>query len=291
MAILYGTQSNGETLPVLVDQFGNLIAKGIEGQPGQPGQPGTPGEPGGEGPPGPKGDPGEGVPLPYGDEGSYLGIINGVPQWNIPVGPGPGPEPIGSAWINPQDSSQPIDSNDQNIFPSDYLAWGESQAGWLDPASATFAGLCINYSGGLDTTQKVTLEIPNNFGKVLVLYANWIGTLTTNFQVSCQWGFTFNTSDLVTVTENSQPAFSASTGQRVTSWIENSYMFNREVPSLELTWFDSFPFANDKRGMFYGWEVIDPGTYALRRQMTVEKKLRSLYGMIPLIDDSRPTQD
>jgi hypothetical protein len=36
MAILYGTQSNGETLPVLVDQFGNLLAKGIEGPPGPP---------------------------------------------------------------------------------------------------------------------------------------------------------------------------------------------------------------------------------------------------------------
>lgn len=37
MAILYGTQSNGETLPVLVDQFGNLLAKGIEGPQGPPG--------------------------------------------------------------------------------------------------------------------------------------------------------------------------------------------------------------------------------------------------------------
>ena len=40
MAILFGTQSNGETLPVLVDQFGNLLAKGIEGEPGPPGPPG-----------------------------------------------------------------------------------------------------------------------------------------------------------------------------------------------------------------------------------------------------------
>jgi len=47
MAILYGTQSNGETLPVLVDQFGNLLAKGIEGPPGPPGPPGV-----GELPPG-----------------------------------------------------------------------------------------------------------------------------------------------------------------------------------------------------------------------------------------------
>jgi len=46
MAILYGTQSNGETLPVLVDQFGNLLAKGIDGGQGPPGEQGEQGEPG-----------------------------------------------------------------------------------------------------------------------------------------------------------------------------------------------------------------------------------------------------
>ena len=33
MAILLGTTATGETLPVLVDQFGNLLAKGIDGDP------------------------------------------------------------------------------------------------------------------------------------------------------------------------------------------------------------------------------------------------------------------
>ena len=36
MAILLGTTATGETLPVLVDQFGNLLAKGIDGAPGWP---------------------------------------------------------------------------------------------------------------------------------------------------------------------------------------------------------------------------------------------------------------
>ena len=47
MAILYGTTGDGTTLPVLVDQFGNLLAKGIDGPPGPPGPPGV-----GELPPG-----------------------------------------------------------------------------------------------------------------------------------------------------------------------------------------------------------------------------------------------
>ena len=55
MAILYGTQSNGETLPVQVNEFGQLVAQGIPGAPGEPGAPGAPGAPG---PPGPEGPPG-----------------------------------------------------------------------------------------------------------------------------------------------------------------------------------------------------------------------------------------
>jgi hypothetical protein len=69
MAILYGTQSNGETLPVLVDQFGNLSAKGIEGPPGPPGPEGPPGPPGSIDLP----------PDPY--EGAVLGWQDGELAW------------------------------------------------------------------------------------------------------------------------------------------------------------------------------------------------------------------
>ncbi len=86
MAILYGTQSNGESLPVLVDQFGNLMAKGIDGAAGEKGEQGEKGE---------KGDPGPNELLPYGPELSYLAIQNGVPTWVFGGGgggDGPGPD-------------------------------------------------------------------------------------------------------------------------------------------------------------------------------------------------------
>lgn len=66
MAILYGTQSNGETLPVLVDQFGNLIAKGIDGA---------------QGIPGPIGPPGVGELPPGATDGALLGWENGELVW------------------------------------------------------------------------------------------------------------------------------------------------------------------------------------------------------------------
>lgn len=56
MAILFGTTSDGNTLPVQVNASGQLVAQGMEGSPGAPGEPGETGPPG---PKGDKGDPGE----------------------------------------------------------------------------------------------------------------------------------------------------------------------------------------------------------------------------------------
>lgn len=85
MAILYGTTSDGDSLPVEVNEFGQLIAKGLQGQEGPPGPPGT-----GQLPP----DPFEGailgwkdnqlswlggsVPLPSNVFGPILSYENGV---------------------------------------------------------------------------------------------------------------------------------------------------------------------------------------------------------------------
>jgi hypothetical protein len=78
--ILLGTQSNGETLPVQVDDFGRLVAEGLQGSEGP------------EGPQGPQGPQGpEGIsypPDPY--EGALLGWLNGGPAW---VGSPPVPIP------------------------------------------------------------------------------------------------------------------------------------------------------------------------------------------------------
>ena len=63
MAILYGTQSNGETLPVEVNEFGQLVAKGIQGPEGPPGAPGI----------------GQLPPDPF--EGAILGWEDGALAW------------------------------------------------------------------------------------------------------------------------------------------------------------------------------------------------------------------
>ena len=42
MPILYGTTADGESLPVQVNEFGQLVAQGLAGPPGPEGQPGPP---------------------------------------------------------------------------------------------------------------------------------------------------------------------------------------------------------------------------------------------------------
>jgi hypothetical protein len=55
MATLYGTTSNGETLPVQVNTFGQLVAQGLEGAKGEKGDKGDKGEQGEQGQQGPPG--------------------------------------------------------------------------------------------------------------------------------------------------------------------------------------------------------------------------------------------
>ena len=93
--VLLGTQSNGETLPVQVDATGRLVAEGLEGPQGEKGdaftyEDFTPEQL--ESLKGEQGDPGPNVLLPYGPEGSFLKIENGVPVWTSGEAP-PEPEP------------------------------------------------------------------------------------------------------------------------------------------------------------------------------------------------------
>lgn len=73
MAILFGTTADGETLPVEVNEFGQLIAEGLDGPPGPPGPPGI----------------GQLPPDPF--EGALLGWEDGQLAWvggSVPLPPG-----------------------------------------------------------------------------------------------------------------------------------------------------------------------------------------------------------
>ena len=291
MAILFGTQSNGETLPVLVDQFGNLLAKGIQGEPGNPGQPGTPGEPGGEGPPGPPGTPGVGVPLPYGEDGSYLGIVDGEPQWNIPEPPGPEPPPpesivCSTLWNNYQlynSSNNPINPPDPLVYLRESDTWNNQNAKSFDGASTKIG------TPNAWVELNDTFDLTSSYGKVLTVkyeqYFKSKGTYDSNpMNVSCDDSF-------VERIANTFQAIYITPGNTFWTGGTASFLLNSELPSVTLKLTCDPQYKELLQIFFRYYALEDAGTFALRRQVQVEQQVRALRGMTTDIDLSRPTQD
>jgi len=291
MAILYGTQSNGETLPVLVDQFGNLLAKGIDGDPGQPGQPGTPGEPGGEGPPGPPGTPGEGVPLPYGPDGAYLQIVDGVPAWTDGPGPGPGPEPEPNIVCKTLWDTYTL-RNDQNnpIEPPDKTEYLKTLDSWGNPNAKTFEGASwLRGSGWDEITVTDTFELTDSFSKVL--------TVSYEVYLTADSGITFPapvpvcTSQYASLISNSFGQMTLTSGESRYGGGTASWLINREESEVDIQITYVMTFVSNQQIFIRYFALEDAGTFALRRQMQLEKQIKTLRGMTMDIDLSRPTQD
>ena len=208
--ILLGTQSNGETLPVQVDEFGRLVAEGLKGDPGDPGNDGnsatvdagttTTGEPGTNAqvsnsgstqnavfdfviPRGLKGDPGDpgepgadgvGVPQPLGEEGSFLWIKDGAPAWTTGDDPGP-PEPGPTTpWLNWEDT-QLVNNSNSPIAPPNPYEYGTSLPTWLTVMTWTIEGFRLTNSvSGPTSTNAPKLYLSDQFGKVVRLWFEYM---------------------------------------------------------------------------------------------------------------------
>jgi hypothetical protein len=291
MAILYGTQSNGETLPVLVDQFGNLLAKGIDGAPGKDGPQGP------EGPQGPQGPQGQGVPLPYGEEGEGLVIVNGAPEWSE-LAPLPPKEPV--IWLNPDESSKPATASGGAITVADPYVWAQNLDNWQKYPSHNAEGLSIRYgpwgSSGYGT---LSFEFNNMFGQILTLYF-CLSAYAPNGGTSYPELYpTWSNADISLVTSaTADNITNPGAGKDNAMAITQSFIFNREVDNATFT-FDAncgYQFTVQRTLAFLGFKKEDPGTFALRNQMKVQRELESLRkafqsGMTTDIDLSRPTQD
>ena len=291
MAILYGTQSNGETLPVLVDQFGNLLAKGIDGAPGDPGPPGSPGEPGGEGPPGQKGDPGEGVPLPYGPDGAYLQIVDGSPAWTESPGPGPDPgptEPIvcETLWTNyllRDAANNGIVVAEPTKYLKELSSWGNYNAQTFEGASNT------SNTSASNCVFEDTFQLNDTIGKVLTVSFEmyWIGNSRNDFQ-TCVASISDPNVVLVNSTYKNQLV-----DANVPFWYggTTSWLINRELTEVVTSHTFFGDYKRDNQVFLRYFALEDPGAYLLRRQMRLEQEIKALRGMNTDIDLSRPKRD
>jgi hypothetical protein len=289
MAILLGTQSNGETLPVLVDQFGNLLAKGIDGQPGGEGPPGKDGEPGGEGPQGPQGDPGEGVPLPYGPDGAYLQIVGGVPAWTEGSGPEPEPPRDDMVWTNIDSTANCVNESGEPIDPPDPLAYLMALPSWLKQTNYETAGSYHDARMLYNPEKQLSFDLTESLGKVISFYISF--TYSKSQLGSGKWSLNFDMSDnnisLINIQGPDDTASGSGSNLQV-GWKVN-YLMSRETSTTNFSWDIQGPNITPVRTQFRGFEVVDPGTFALRRQLALENELKRLRGVTTDIDKQSQT--
>ena len=288
---LYGTQSNGETLPVQVNEFGRLVAEGLQGSEGQ------------QGPKGDKGDPftyddftpeqldalkgepgadGEGVPQPYGAEGSVLTIVDGAPAWAESTGPGPEPEP------EPTDDgvtviSEPYDPGPQKTcFRNQTGGVINPPNGWDEAARAlpswgtTEAQQDIMGVSAWQTTNFTTrFNLENALGKALEI--DWVLKFDTSAVVNAR---TFVTPSLPNLSVVSEPSgwntVANGTNYRLRKY---RWLCNRDTYSeLEMYFWNSIQNLinrDSEYAMCTRWNLVDAGRVALDLQLEREAKLKA----------------
>jgi len=276
MAILYGTQSNGETLPVLVDQFGNLLAKGIDGTAGENGEKGDKGDKG------ETGAQGEGVPKPYGNNYQVLTIVDGVPAWADSTGGSPREALTLKNWNG---AGQCVDWSN-TYQPEDKYQWCQEQSSWNNPAFTEYIGYQIIGNGSSFYPDPMELEFNGVFGKVLTMFyclkgyrasgnAGWSSPVITP---------TWSDSNIVSVNSVYVPA---SQEARKFTWIQGvgqlTFIFNREVTEATLSHSFSCGGFDENQGVCWcGWELQDAGNYAVNKQIRVENQFKELRAKLAL---------
>jgi hypothetical protein len=291
MAILYGTQSNGETLPVLVDQFGNLIAKGIQGEPGKDGDKGDKGDTGDPGEQGPQGTPGEGVPLPYGPDGTYLQIVDGVPVWAEP--PGPPPEPVFMEWLNIDDTANCVDEAGNPINPPDPLAYLSGLDSWLTSDYFEIAGSEQIANTTVDTTKQFKFKFADASGQTIKMYFDIWWTKTSSSLGTWRNSYAFSDSNIQFLQQIGPSTVPENYEAEVPTSFAATFLVKNNVTEADFSWkFEvQAGYALVNRVRFRGFEVIDAGVLALENQARLTREIKALHVMTTDIDLSRPTQD
>jgi hypothetical protein len=281
-----------EKIPNDVEIEGDLTVTGLingsDGK-GEQGPQGPKGEPGGEGPQGPQGDPGEGVPLPYGPDGAYLQIVGGVPAWSESSGPGPEPEPEPDiVCTNLWDRYTLLNEIGNPIDPPDKLEYLQSSPSWTSDPSNSPRGAAQSYEEQAPVySQFDNFDLTNAFGKVLTL-AYTISFTTSQSYTNSAPGIQMNGSYLQEISNTWKP-FNQGAGA-VKWWSgSTSYLVNRDTVSAEIAYEFSVYFWSDVQWYLRFFALEDPGTFALRRQITVEEEIKRLRGVIMDIDTPSQT--
>lgn len=286
MAILYGTTSDGESLPVQVNETGQLVAQGLRGEPGEPGGKGDKGDPGDPGPPGNDGEDGAdgiGVPQPYGEEGSYLWIKDGAPAWTTGEDPGPGPGPDPGNGLKLVERAGKLNwwrcyniygLSDDSVEDPD--TWIRTQPCWENPAANQVNGIGCE---GCGYEGFFRVEVENGLGKILeVTISSRYNTLDSAL-TSQEWLHEVETEDSNlnpisnkfwhTVYLNGNPAK-----------VQNTFTLLCQRDNFTADFLVKFNGPYSYNGPSYNivnhYELLDTETYLMREHIRQQKRIQEI---------------
>ena len=270
MAILYGTLDTGEVLPVQVNNKGQLMAEGLNGSPGEKGDRGEKGDPG---QPGADGQDGEGVPKPYGEEGSYLWIKNGVPAWTEGEAP---PEP-GFGTLVLRDNQQffseqyltgfydnNTDYSNRNTQLDEFMKLLNV---WDNPAQEKMSGLCQYQNDGRGDYQ-IQFDLNGGQGGICVFYVSYYGFNDYIGQQSRVMKSKCNNDTFAPI----QTSFSEIWAGSQRKWFHTEHTWMATRPDQEdVTFSFTIPGLSQWKTCLHKYEVIEPTVFLLRQEI---KRLR-----------------
>jgi hypothetical protein len=230
-----------------------------------------------------------GVPLPYGPEATVLTIYQGVPTWRDPDA-----SPWSATLVNGMEAGE-VGTIDETQVPSeDPVEYCKESGNWCAYGSCAYTGYWQvgNFSGNAPFPPMVW-GFEQMFGKVLTFYYTVRGYSSNNSNNASLMTInsTWSDNNITTVTTNTvqdvtvPQRFTYACGQ-----IKQSYIFNREVVQASVTVVPNWGEWGERNILIWtGYQIEDPGAFALNRQIEMEKRLRALRGITTDIDLSRPT--
>lgn len=289
--VLFGTQSNGETLPVQVDATGRLVAEGLQGEPGEQGPPGPPGLP----------------QLPSGEfEGAVLGWVDGALAWLEPSGL---PQPLGiegqiiqmhndeAVWVTAPEvppvfvapviltNDTYLDSDKFGMFdnfgnkPVITTTWDKyarEQPFWTALKSSSAAGL--SYKNATSITGSFNMD--NQFGRVLEIGVGCKNKCTGGKYGSYPWKLVASASSGNLVPIRVEHSYSAKPNNYGETTTKLQWLINREdIGDFQVTITATGEDLGTQESSWVciqQWDVIDSGRAALDNQMRLQEDINRL---------------
>ena len=256
---------------------------GPKGDPGDSGDVGAPGVDGKDGAPGADGKDGEGLPKPYGQEGSYLWIKDGAPAWSEESDPPP--PPTGGVTISMLSSDRPwscYNASEQTVVPPNQTPdeYCRTQPSWQLDDNSVRNGVgsekgCTWNRGG-DEDLNFSLNLTNPYGRVLEIWMTAIYDFTGPMENPGNIEVFQTDNNVVPIRTNYLFQDKQGEGTNNRSCFKISYLFNRDLSSYAPQMLSRASYIQGKGTVIHGWRLVDPGYYALKQQMQYTEQVRQL---------------